>query len=160
MNKVNHHDFVIHTLNEWFDKNCSKMNIPNGKLIENEDFKLLFVFNESSEQACISCSCGVKVQLTKLGENFSLSNYYKHVKSKSCIMMKKKRISNSNTNDESIVTVDQESFDDEASENNSIANQTQSSVSSITTTSYIDKLLKRSTISENNSLSKKQRTQK
>jgi hypothetical protein len=162
MNKVNHHGFIIRTLNEWFDKNCHAMNIPNGKLIENEDFQLLFVFNGSSEEACISCSCGVKVQLTKVRENFSLSNYYKHVKSKSCIMMKKKKITSCNANDEPNITDDHESFDDETSQNISVANHAQSSTSSATidTTVSTYKLFKRSTIPENNVLSKKQRTQK
>ena len=93
VNKLNHHGFIIRMLNKWFDKNRRVMNIPNGKLIENEDFQLLFIFNGSSEEACISCSCGVKVQLTKLRQNFQLGNYYKHLKSKSCIMMKKKMTS-------------------------------------------------------------------
>lgn len=64
-NKFDHHGFILRMLNEWFEKNRHVMNIPNGKLIENEDFQLLFVFNGSSEEACISCSCGVEVRLTK-----------------------------------------------------------------------------------------------
>ena len=91
MNKLSHHDFIIRTLNEWCEKHHLEPNIKNTPLMENEDFKILFITNGSSEEACILCSCRAKVHLTKLRQNFSLSNYYKHMKSKSCIMIKKKK---------------------------------------------------------------------
>lgn len=134
------------------------MNINNGKLMENQDFKLILVSNNLTEEAYFKCSCGVKVQLTKLRDTFSLSNYYKHLKSKSCTMMQKKKVPDNHDNDESIVTIDHESFDNEASEN-SVSNQTQSSTVSTGTTGYIDRLLRRSTISEN-VVSKRRRVQK
>ncbi len=61
MNSTDHYDFIIHVLNEWFDKNSQEFNLQNGKLIENEDFRLLIGLNRSSEEACISCSCGIKM---------------------------------------------------------------------------------------------------
>lgn len=131
--------FIIHALNEWFDKNLSTLNVVNRKLIIDKDFWLTLVGNELSEDAYILCSCSIKVQLTKLRETFSLSNYYKHLRSKSCMMMRKKRISGCDINDPSVVTIDQQSFDDEALQNNSISNQTQSFTSSISTIGYINK---------------------
>jgi len=79
-------------LNEWYDRNYEARNIPNGKLIENQDFQLSNIFNGSSEEASVFCSCGVKVQIAKVHENFSLSKYYKHIKPKSCGMIKKKNL--------------------------------------------------------------------
>ncbi|CAF4590015.1 unnamed protein product, partial [Rotaria sp. Silwood2] len=116
MNEINHHDFIIRTLNEWFEKHYMELNIRNTSLIENEDFKILFITNGSSEEACILCSCRAKVHLTKFRQNFSLSNYYKHMKSKSCTMIKKKKIINCTTDDQSNIDDDHDSSDDEIPE--------------------------------------------
>jgi hypothetical protein len=113
MNQLNHHDFIIHTLNEWCKKHSLELNITT--LIENEDFKLLLT-NGSSEAACILCLCGAKVHLTKVRQNFSLSNYYKHLKSTSCTMIKKRKMINCINNDQSNINDDHDSSDDETSE--------------------------------------------
>ncbi|CAF4613301.1 unnamed protein product [Rotaria sp. Silwood2] len=129
LNNLNHHDFIIHMLNEWYDKNRCSMNISNEKLIENEDFQVFISFNGLSEEACISCSCGIKVQLSQVRENFSMSNYYKHLKSKRCMMIKKKKITTCNINDDSNTIDDQELVDIDESVNMSMIDHTQSSIS-------------------------------
>jgi len=113
MNQPNHHDFIIQTLDEWCKKHYLELNITT--LIENEDFKLLLT-NGLSEEACILCSCGAKVHLTKVRQNFSLSNYYKHLKSKSCNMIKKKKVIKGVNNDQSNMNDDHDLSDDETSE--------------------------------------------
>ena len=140
------------------------MNVPTGKLVENEDFQLLLVFNGSSEEACVSCSCGIKVQLTKRAENFSLSNFYKHMKSKTCAMIKKKKLTNTNAHDDLTTTIDIASFDDDedddgiASPNVSVNEQMRSSTASITTDAISQtSSSKRSTISSVKVSSKRQR---
>lgn len=153
-----HRKFIVGTLNEWLEKQSSSMKISDEKLIENHDFKLTIICNDVAEEAFFLCSCGIRVHLTKLRNTFSLSNYYKHLKSKRCAMMKRKRAPDNHADGELAVTTDQESIDDQPSQH-SISNQTQSSISSTTTTSYIDRLLKRSTISAD-VLSKKRRTER
>ncbi|CAF1092484.1 unnamed protein product, partial [Adineta steineri] len=160
MNILNHHGVLIHMLNEWFERNFRTIYILNGNLIENEDYKLLIAFNGTSEEACITCFCGVKVRLTRVRENFSLSNYYKHLKTKSCVMMKKKKITSSPNNDSNIID-DDELIDDETPATISNINHIQPSASSITfdTVDNANKSSKRSTISPNKGSSKKQRKQ-
>jgi hypothetical protein len=89
--------------------------LKNTTLIENEDFKLLFM-GDLSKEACIVCSCGAKVHLPKVRHNFTMSNYYKHLKSTSCKMMKKKKLINCINNDQSNIDDDHDSSDDETSE--------------------------------------------
>lgn len=158
MNENDHRDFIISTLNEWFEKYSSIKKISDGKLIEHMDFTLSLVCNDVIEEANFSCSCGIKVYLAKYRNTFSLSNYYKHLKSKACTMMKKKITPDNHVNNQSTSSINQESFDDELSQNSSL-NRTQSSITSTSTTTYIDRLLKRSTISED-ATSKRRRTQK
>ncbi|CAF3392085.1 unnamed protein product [Rotaria socialis] len=61
-------------LSEWFDKYCQTINVSVGALTENEDFQLFIVSNGTDEEASISCSCGIKVQLTKNHHTFSLNS--------------------------------------------------------------------------------------
>ncbi|CAF1648742.1 unnamed protein product [Rotaria magnacalcarata] len=130
-NELNHHDSIINMLNEWIQKNCHAMNMANSKLIENQDFQLAIVSNGSSPEASICCSCGVKVQLTRVRYKFSLSNFYKHIKSKNCIMMKKKKITSDDA-DEPNSLDEYELTDDTTSQAVSINELTQGSASSIT----------------------------
>ncbi|CAF2994095.1 unnamed protein product [Rotaria sp. Silwood2] len=153
---TNRHDFVIHTLNEWINKQGIKYGIQKVKLIENEDFRLFINDDETDTLPSISCSCGIKVQLGIIRGSISLSNYYKHLKSKSCII--KKKISK-HINGESSKIIDDESSDAETSQNNSNSKDIQclTSVSSMNEPATISKSNKRTTDQDNNSLSKKKR---
>ncbi|CAF3040302.1 unnamed protein product [Rotaria sp. Silwood2] len=153
---INRHDFAIHTLNEWINKQGIKFGIPNVKLTENEDFWLLIGDDETDTPPSISCSCGIKVQLGVIRGSISLSNYYKHLKSKSCII--KKKISK-HINGESSKIIDDESSDAETSQNNSKSKDIQclTSVSTMNEPATISKSNKRTTDQDNNSLSKKKR---
>ncbi|CAF3458826.1 unnamed protein product [Rotaria socialis] len=74
INKLNHYSSMISMLSEWFDKYCQTINVSVGALTENEDFQLFIVSNGTDEEASISCSCGIKVQLTKNHQTFSLND--------------------------------------------------------------------------------------
>jgi hypothetical protein len=141
-------------LNEWINKQGIKFGIPNVKLTENEDFWLLIGDDETDTPPSISCSCGIKVQLSIIRGSISLSNYYKHLKLKSCIIKKKmlKRI-----NGESTDIADGQSSDAERSQNNSNSEDIQclTSASSIDEPATISKSNKRTTDQDNNSFSKK-----
>jgi hypothetical protein len=123
-------------LNEWINKNGDDFGIPNGKLIENEDFRLSISCNESCKAATTSCSCGINIQLGSFRGNFSLSNFYKHLKSKKRAT-KKKRISGSVDNDESNEIVNQTSIDSETLQSGSTIEHIQPLTSTITTDSPV-----------------------
>ncbi|CAF2077219.1 unnamed protein product [Rotaria magnacalcarata] len=149
-------------LNEWFDKYCQTINVSVGALTENEDFQLFIVSNGTDKEASISCSCGIKVQLTKNHHTFSLSNYYKHVKSKSCMMMENKKNNSSNANEELDTIDEHERLDDEGSQDISMTAITQSSDSSIVIGNTVDTIQssKRSIGVHNKGVQKKQRTKR
>ncbi|CAM4949227.1 unnamed protein product [Rotaria socialis] len=112
MNESKHHDFLSQLLDEWYYKNRLELNLPNEKFIEGTDYKLTLLLNQGSEEAVISCACGIRINLPKERMNFSLSNYYKHIRQTKCIMMKNKIKSISrNTNDD-----DDDDEDDETSQ--------------------------------------------
>ncbi|CAF4572565.1 unnamed protein product [Rotaria sp. Silwood1] len=155
----NHHKLIVYKLNEWFGRNRQVMNLEGCELIENEDFRLFIVSNGPNKNASISCSCGTKVQLTKLHQGFSLSNYYKHIKSKSCLMITKKKKIIADFNGESTTTGENQSLDDETSQDISMTEIAHISDSSIIIADTVnnDKSLKRSSDTQSKPLSKKQR---
>ncbi|CAF3314123.1 unnamed protein product [Rotaria socialis] len=71
VNQMDHHDFILNTLNEWCEKN---LKLNNKTLIENEDFKLLLT-QGASEGVCIICSYQVKFHLTRVRHHFSLNKH-------------------------------------------------------------------------------------
>ena len=129
VNKGDRYASVVQTINEWFLRNRISLNAPAAALIEDQDFRLLLTYNGSSEEACIVCSCAVRIQLTRLRDNFSMSNYYKHLQSKNCSMMKRKK--NEVVNDESDSEDDGQTFDDVISVNVASATATRTSTSAI-----------------------------
>ena len=162
MSKPNHHASITETLSEWFRRNRDSLNAQTADLIEGQDFRLLLTCNGSSDEACISCSCGIRVQLTRLRETFSLSNYYKHLKSKHCAMMKqKKKAVDSIVNDESDVTDDEETFDNCNSANVPSATSRRSSTSTTvrTTDANAESSTRRSRATESKTQSKRTRVQ-
>ena len=143
------------------------MDLPDDNLIENQDFKLSLISNGLSEEAHISCSCGVKIRLTQDRQHFSLSNYYKHIKSMRCFMMKKKkkkkkRMTDTRVNDESKWNDEHESSEDETSSNTSIGDDTRTSDSMITVDATPKKNTssKRSSVLQSKATSKRQRKRK
>ena len=69
-NKPTHHASIIETLSDWFRRKRHSLNASTADLIEGQDYRLLLTFNGSTEEACISCSCAVRVQLSRLRETF------------------------------------------------------------------------------------------
>ena len=103
------------------------MNTADTRLIDNEDYRVSISLDRSREQAVITCSCGVKVRLTKDRSTFSLSNYYKHLKSKSCAMMKKRRVPRQTDETENNPIDPSVAFNDERSQSASITQRVPSS---------------------------------
>ena len=110
--KPDHRSFILQTLDDWFGRHRHALNLPTATFVVEKDFQVALAFNGASDEARIICSCGARVQLTKMREHFSLSNYYKHVKSKSCTMMKNKRADHARAHDTSSVVDDEETPDD------------------------------------------------
>ena len=161
-NKPTHHASIIETLSDWFRRKRHSLNASTADLIEGQDYRLLLTFNGSTEEACISCSCAVRVQLSRLRETFSLSNYYKHLKSKHCTMMKiKKKAVDSIINDESDATDDEETLDSTGSASAPSAPSARSSTSPNVLAASVsaEASTKRSDVVESKTKSKRSRVQ-
>lgn len=81
---------IFNAIDEWCFKNGRDLDLPDLKLIEGADFSLIMTSN-TSDCARILCGCRASATLTRQGNTFQLSNYYRHLKSGKCSMLKSKR---------------------------------------------------------------------
>ena len=106
---------IVQAMEEWCFKNGRGLNLPNLKLVEGSDFSLNIPSN-TNEFARIRCGCRVSATLSRQGDKFQLSNYYRHLKSGKCSMLKSKHSNNTddhpdNTNDSVENSMDMEITD-------------------------------------------------
>ncbi|CAF1401400.1 unnamed protein product [Rotaria magnacalcarata] len=74
-------------------KNGRDLNLLDLKLTEGTDY-LLTVPSYNSDSAHIRCGCRASARLPRQGNNFQLSNYYRHLKTGKCSMLQSKFQSN------------------------------------------------------------------
>ncbi|CAF3887901.1 unnamed protein product [Rotaria sp. Silwood1] len=102
---IDHHSFIIQSINEWCLKHADEIGISDLKLVEGTDY----VVTLSSGFGHIRCSCRGSARLPKQGRSFQLSNFYRHLKGRRCSMLKaKQQIHNINSNLSNNVSIDKE----------------------------------------------------
>ena len=157
--EANHRAHLVSVLNDWFCKNRHLLDISNQQLVENDDFQFSFVTSGGVEQVVVSCLCGVKIHLPKADDRYSLSNYYKHIKTTGCTIIKKKKVAEQHVADRSSGINPPAHLNEEQLHNDPIVRRLPSSNSSISirTTTSIDTSGKRSQNSNKQISSKRRR---
>ncbi|CAF3965388.1 unnamed protein product [Rotaria sordida] len=89
INVIDYHSLIVNGINEWCLKNGRDLNLFDLKLIEGIDY-LLTIPSYNSDSALIRCGCRASARLPRQGNNFQLSNYYRHLKTGKCSMLKSK----------------------------------------------------------------------
>jgi hypothetical protein len=86
---IDHRFFIVNSIEEWCSRNGGDLDLPNLKLIDGTDY--LFILSSSdSDFAQIRCGCRASARLPRQGNNFQLSNFYRHLKNGKCSMLKSK----------------------------------------------------------------------
>jgi hypothetical protein len=81
--------FIVSAVDEWCSRNGRDLDLPDLKLIDGTDY--LFALSPSdSEFAQIRCGCRASARLPRQGSHFQLSNFYRHLKTGRCSMLKSK----------------------------------------------------------------------
>ncbi|CAF1538531.1 unnamed protein product [Rotaria magnacalcarata] len=93
VNPTDYHSIIVNRINEWCSKNGRDLNLLDLKLTEGTDY-LLTVPSYNSDSAHIRCGCRASARLPRQGNNFQLSNYYRHLKTGKCSMLQSKFQSN------------------------------------------------------------------
>ncbi|CAF3009036.1 unnamed protein product [Rotaria sp. Silwood2] len=88
MSTDEHKQYVLQKITEWCDSNKENLSLVNLDLKENEHFTLTIKNSNTSLEGLIKCKCGVITTLATKDERFVLSNFYKHLQTNKCSMMK------------------------------------------------------------------------
>ncbi|CAF1181230.1 unnamed protein product [Didymodactylos carnosus] len=88
-----HRNQTIKTIGTWCEREKESLALDELSLSIVDDYKLYINNDTENLEASIRCNCGVKLNLFKLKNRtfFQLSNFYAHLKSKKCSMMKQKK---------------------------------------------------------------------
>ncbi|CAF1566400.1 unnamed protein product, partial [Didymodactylos carnosus] len=88
-----HRNQIIKTIDTWCEREKESIGLDELSLSIVDDYKLYINDDTENLEASIRCNYGVKLNLFKLKTRkfFQLSNFYAHLKSKKCSMMKQKK---------------------------------------------------------------------
>ncbi|CAF3380935.1 unnamed protein product [Rotaria sp. Silwood2] len=81
--------YVLKLIKKWCYENKENFDLQLFELEEDTDFTLnMYVDHNSTIQGTIKCKCGKVITLSKNDEKVQVSNYYKHLQSTGCSVMK------------------------------------------------------------------------
>ncbi|CAF0780363.1 unnamed protein product [Didymodactylos carnosus] len=83
-----HRNQIIKTIGTWCEREKESIGLDELSLSIVDDYKLYINDDTENLEASIRCNCGVKLKTRKC---FQLSNFYAHLKSKKCSMMKQRK---------------------------------------------------------------------
>lgn len=87
-----HRKYIVELIQKWCKDNKENFNFTNFQLEEDVDFTLNIESNRNSiENASIKCKCGRLISLAMNQDKIQISNYYKHLQSTACTLMKELR---------------------------------------------------------------------
>ena len=83
-----HKKYVLEKITEWCNNNKENLLLQDFDLKENEHFILKITHGNTDLEGLIRCKCGVTTTLPTKDGRFVLSNFYKHIQTVKCSMMK------------------------------------------------------------------------
>ena len=92
---TNHTEFAYNLINKWVEDNKENFNCDELELTPDVDYTLTISDNDDDIQGVIKCKCGVKIKLRKIDNRFQMTNFYKHLRSLTCSMIREKKKKNS-----------------------------------------------------------------
>lgn len=102
MSLFDHEQHVVRLIRKWCDENKEKFNLEAIDLREGIDFNLNLGFDENSIiSGSIKCKCGKSILLARNEDKIQASNYYKHLQSTSCTLIKALKNSNDDLDESS-----------------------------------------------------------
>ncbi|CAF4266965.1 unnamed protein product, partial [Rotaria sordida] len=91
LTQENHAEFVYNLIKKWVQDNKENFNFNELELKPDIDYTLTITDNNNVVEGVIRCKCGVKIKLRKKGDKFQITNFYKHLRSLTCSMMREKK---------------------------------------------------------------------
>ena len=86
---VEQRTYVLSLIQRWTEENKENLDLPTFELEPGVDFVLTIEFDEHAIlQGSIRCKCGKAIVLAKNDDKIQVSNYYKHMQSVGCSVIR------------------------------------------------------------------------
>lgn len=95
---TDHHSMITKSISKWTSNKEKEFGLTESKFEEGKEYTL--TVSSSAASATILCRCGTKLSMPKPNgqSHFNLSNYYRHVQSMKCYVLRNKRSHSNSTN--------------------------------------------------------------
>jgi hypothetical protein len=120
--KDDHVKFILNLMKKWTENNKEDLSFDQIELKPDVDYTISISDDNNIIEGTVKCKCGVRIKLRKRSDKFQITNFYKHLRTSSCSMMREKTRQHNEQNQLPNDTID--------NHNNNNTNDNQSTASS------------------------------
>ncbi|CAF4339400.1 unnamed protein product, partial [Rotaria magnacalcarata] len=91
MTKDDHVEFLLNLMKKWTECNKENLHFDQIELIPDIDYTINITFNNNVVEGVVNCKCGVQIKLRTRNGKLKITNFYKHLRTPSCSMMREKK---------------------------------------------------------------------
>ncbi len=78
-------------MKKWTENNKEDLHFDQIELIPDIDYTISIKFNNNVVEGVVNCKCGVRIKLRTRNDKLQITNFYKHLRTPSCSMMREKK---------------------------------------------------------------------
>ncbi|CAF1651499.1 unnamed protein product, partial [Didymodactylos carnosus] len=88
--KDEHIQFILNLMKKWTENSKENLHLDQLALKPDVDYTISITDNNNVFGGAMKCKCGVRIRLRKRDGRFQITNFYKHLRSATCSMMREK----------------------------------------------------------------------
>ncbi|CAF2923431.1 unnamed protein product [Rotaria sp. Silwood2] len=88
--KDEHIQFILSLVKKWTENSKENLHLDELELKPDVDYTISITDNNNVIDGAIKCRCGTRIRLRIRDGKFQITNFYKHLRSPTCFMMKEK----------------------------------------------------------------------
>jgi len=89
--KDEHIDFILNLMKKWTENSKENLHLDQLELKPDVDYTISVTDNNNVIEGAIKCKCGTRIRLRRRYGKFQITNFYKHLRSVTCFMIKEKK---------------------------------------------------------------------
>jgi hypothetical protein len=76
---------------KWTEYSKENLHLDQLELKPDVDYTISITDNNNVIEGAIKCRCGTRIRLNRRDGKFQITNFYKHLRSATCFVMKEKK---------------------------------------------------------------------
>ncbi|CAF3876645.1 unnamed protein product [Rotaria sp. Silwood1] len=89
--KDEHFEFILNSMKKWTENSKENLHLDQLELKPDVDYTISITDNNNVIEGVIKCKCGARIRLRKRDGKFQITNFYKHLRSATCFVIKEKK---------------------------------------------------------------------